>query len=91
MAGTGWGNCPEEASRRIALGTTRAEGRGRVLGRDQDLAMEVRAMEVLEKEQDSLASLYMLMEGETALGPDMLKIRNPPIRRKREKKDTKVR
>jgi hypothetical protein len=53
--------------------------------------MEVPAMEALEREQESLANSYMLTQGETALGPDMLRIRNPPTRRKREKKDTKVR
>ena len=89
------GNCPGLACRTIvlaiALAIAPADGEGRVPGQDQPLVMEVLAMEALEREQESLANSYMLTEGETALGPDMLRIRNPPTRRKQEKKDTKVR
>jgi hypothetical protein len=84
-------SCQGMACRTIPLAIAPADGEGRVLGQGQDLAMEVPATEALEREQDSLANSYMLTRGETALGPDMLRIRNPPTRRKQEKKDTKVR
>jgi hypothetical protein len=65
------------------------EDQGRVQGQELGLAVEVPAIEVLERGRGFLVNFSMAMEGVMVLGPDMLKTRNQPIHRRPGKRDTK--